>query len=105
MPTSQKIIVQTKKWITDVVVDCHFCPFAAQAIKAQKVHYEVVTDTAMESCLSAVLRELTRLDDDTAIETTFLIFPGPFAQFDDFLGLVALAEQRLKQKNTVAFIN
>jgi hypothetical protein len=98
MPTCPKIIEQTKKWIADVVVACHFCPFAAQVIKEEKVHYEVATDTAMESCLSAVLRELTRLDDDNTIETTFLIFPGAFAQFDDFLGLVALAEQRLKQK-------
>lgn len=98
MPTSQKIIEQTIKWIAEVVVACHFCPFAAQVIKEQKVHYEVATDTTMESCLSTVLRELTRLDNDSNIETTFLIFPGAFAQFDDFLGLVALAEQRLKQK-------
>jgi uncharacterized protein len=101
MPTSPKIIEQTKKWIADVVIACHFCPFAAQVIKEKKVHYEVATDNAMESCLSAVVRELTRLDDDNTIETTFLIFPGSFAQFDDFLGLVALAEQRLKQKSYV----
>ena len=98
MPTSLKIIEQTKKWIVDVVVACHFCPFAAQIMKDQKVHYEVVTDTAMASCLDAVLRELTRLDDDNTIETTFLIFPVAFEQFDDFLGFVALAEQRLNQK-------
>jgi uncharacterized protein len=98
MPTSQKIIEQTKKWIADVVVACHFCPFAAQVIKEKKVHYQIATDTAMASCLGAVLRELTRLDGDNTIETTFLIFPVAFAKFDDFLGLVALAEQRLKQK-------
>jgi uncharacterized protein len=98
MPSSQKIIAQTNKWIADVVVACHFCPFAAQVINAQTVHYEVVTDTAMDSCLGAVLRELTRLDGDNTIATTILIFPEGFAQFDDFLGLVALAEQRLKQK-------
>ena len=101
MPTSQKIIEQTKKWIADVVVACHFCPFAAQVIKEKKVHYEVTSDIAMESCLGAVLGELTRLDDDTNIETTFLIFPGAFAQFDDFLGLLALAEKQLKQKRYV----
>ena len=98
MPTSQKIIEQTKKWIADVVVACHFCPFAAQVMKEEKIHYEVATDIAMESCLGAMLREFKRLDDDNTIETTFLIFPAAFAQFDDFLGLVALAEQRLKQK-------
>jgi hypothetical protein len=98
MPTPQKIIAQTKKWIADVVVACHFCPFAAQVIKQNKVHYEVDTHIAMDSCMNAVLRELTRLDDDNNIETTFLIFPVAFSQFDDFLGLVALAEKLLKQK-------
>jgi uncharacterized protein len=98
MLTHPKIIEQTKKWIADVVVACHFCPFAAQAIKEQKVHYEVATETAMASCLDAVLRELTRLDGDNTIETTFLIFPEALAEFDDFLDFVALAEQRLMQK-------
>jgi uncharacterized protein len=98
MPTTQKIIVQTQKWIADVVVACHFCPFAAQAIKAKKIHYEVAGHTEIESCLGAVLIELARLEDDSDIETAFLIFPAAFAQFDDFLGLVALAEQRMKQK-------
>ncbi len=98
MPTTPIIIEQTKKWIADVVVACHFCPFAAEVIKAQTVHYEVATDTEMESCLGAMLREFNRLDDDNTIETSFLIFPEAFAEFDDFLGLVALAEQLLKQK-------
>jgi uncharacterized protein len=101
MPNSAKIIAQTQKWIADVVVACHFCPFAAQVIKAQKVHYQVATDSAMESSLSELMRELRRLDDDNSIETTFLIFPEAFAQFDDFLGLVALAEKQLKQKRYV----
>jgi hypothetical protein len=98
MPTKQKTIEQSKKWIMDVVVACHFCPFAAQIIKENKVHYEVTTDREMESCLKAVLRELSRLDGDKTIETTFLIFPETFAQFDNFLNFVALAEKRLKQK-------
>jgi hypothetical protein len=48
MPTFPKIIEQTKKWIV-TMVGCHFYPFAAQVIKEYKIHYEVVTDTAMAS--------------------------------------------------------
>ncbi len=98
MATSHKIIGQTKKWIADVVVACHFCPFAAQVIKEQKVHYEVDTHIAVDGCMDAVLRELIRLDGDNNIETTFLIFPEAFARFDDFLDLVTLAEKLLKRK-------
>lgn len=47
--------------------------------------------------MDAVLRELIRLDNDADIETSFLIFPHTFTQFDDFLDLVALAEALLKR--------
>lgn len=97
MPSSQQIIDQTRKWINDVVVACHFCPFAAQVVKQKKVHYEVETGTGSDACMDAVLRELIRLDNDAGIETSFLIFPHTFIQFDDFLDLVSLAEALLKQ--------
>ncbi|MGJ0516093.1 MAG: DUF1415 domain-containing protein [Methylomicrobium sp.] len=97
MHSSQQIIDQTKKWIDDVVVGCHFCPFAAQVVKQKKVHYEVETGTDSGACMDAVLRELIRLDNDAGIETSFLIFPYSFTQFDDFLDLVSLAEALLKQ--------
>jgi hypothetical protein len=101
MPTSRQIIEQTKKWIDDVVVACNFCPFAAQVVKQKKVHYEVETSTGSDTCMGAVLRELTRLDNDINIETSFLIFPYTFIQFDDFLELVSLAEELLKQNGYV----
>jgi hypothetical protein len=39
------------------------------------------------------------LDNDTNIETGFIIFPNAFQQFDDYLDLVFFAEQLLKEKN------
>ncbi|HEX6168327.1 MAG TPA: DUF1415 domain-containing protein, partial [Chitinophagaceae bacterium] len=40
---------------------------------------------------------MKRLDNDATIETSFLIFPNAFQKFDDYLDLVALAENRLKR--------
>lgn len=97
MPSSEHIINQTKKWVDEVVVACNFCPFAAQVVKQKKVHYEVETGTGSDACMEAVLRELIRLDNDAGIETSFLIFPYTFTQFDDFLDLVSLAEALLKR--------
>jgi hypothetical protein len=97
MHSSQQVIDQTKKWIDEVVVGCHFCPFAAQVVKQKKVHYEVETGTDSDACMEAVLRELIRLENDADIETSFLIFPYTFIPFDDFLDLVSLAEAHLKQ--------
>ena len=97
MLTSALIIEQTKKWINDVVVGCNFCPFAANVVKQQKVHYRVETSPVLNTCLDSFMQEVIRLDDDINIETSFLIFPDSFQQFDDYLNLVSLAEKLLKK--------
>ena len=98
MVPSQQIIDQTKNWITKVVIGCNFCPFAAKVIKQQTVFYKVETATAIEDCLETFLQEVTRLNNDSSIETAFLIFPNTFERFDDYLDLVSMAEKLLKQK-------
>lgn len=99
MKTTEQIIVQTKKWITDVVIGCNFCPFAAKEIKKQTVHYQVENSNNKAASLDAFLQECIRLDEDEDIVTTLLIFPDGFQQFDDFLDLLAAAEDLLIQNN------
>ncbi len=98
MQEAQQIIDQTKRWVKDVVVGCNFCPFAANAIKQQTIHYQVEDSKDAETCLEALLTEITRLDDEATIETSFLIFPNTFQLFDDYLDMVSVAEKLLKQK-------
>jgi hypothetical protein len=97
METSQQIIDQTKKWINDVIVGCNFCPFAANVMKQQSVHYQV--DNSLSSIFSSLsfLTEITRLDNEEAIETIFLIYPNSFKKFDDYLDMVTLAEDALEE--------
>ena len=97
MMTSEQIIDQTKKWIVDVVVNCNLCPFAAHVVKQQTIFYKVVTSIDQEVCLDSFVYEMQRLDNDESIETTFLIFPGTFEKFDDYLYLLSLAEKLLKR--------
>jgi hypothetical protein len=96
--SEEQIIHQTKKWVTDVVVGCNFCPFAAKEIRQNTVHYQVETSTSIEVCLESFIRECYRLDENKNIETSFLILPQAFERFDDYLDLVSLAEQLLKQE-------
>ncbi len=96
MPTSNQIIQQTKKWINEVVIGCNFCPFAANVVKQKAVHYQVETSDAIKDCLTSFVKEIKRLDDDSSIETSFLIFPNTFQNFDDYLVLVTKAEKQLK---------
>lgn len=98
MTSSETVIEHTKKWITTVVIGCNFCPFASQVIKRNTVFYQVEAATKTEICLQSLLREVTRLDEDDYIETSFLIFPNHFKTFDSYLDLVAVAEKLLKQK-------
>jgi uncharacterized protein len=95
MPTNQQVIDQTKKWITDIVIGCNFCPFAAHVVKQGSIHYQVEKATTFDSAIAAFIKEMTRLDDDAGVETVFLIFPNSFKEFDDYLDLVALAEKAL----------
>lgn len=95
MSTSEKIIDQTKKWITDVVVGCNFCPFAAREVKRGSIHYRVLHEAEISSVLAAVAQAMRELDEDRTIETTLLIIPQGLENFDQYLDLLAEAEDRL----------
>ena len=94
---SGQIIDRTKKWIIDVVIGCNFCPFAANVVKQKTIFYKVEENKEVETCLASFVLEMERLDNDPAIETSFLIFPNAFQQFDDYLDLVSLAEELLER--------
>jgi len=96
--TTDQIIAQTRKWITDVVVACNFCPFAAREVKRSSIHYQVETANSTEQCLTTFLQECKRLDEQPDIETVLIIFPQSFQAFDQYLDLVGLAEKLLKKK-------
>jgi len=97
MDTTEEVIRQTKKWVTDVVAGCNFCPFVSKEIKQNTIHYQVEYAVDTAHCLQAFLNECTRLDEEK-IETSLLIFPNGFPKFDDYLDLVALAEKLLKKE-------
>ena len=92
MITPELAITQTKKWINDVVIGCNFCPFAAKVVKQQTVHYQVQSSSDMAEVLSSLMLEVQRLDDTELIETSFLILPDSFGDFNTYLDLVDKAE-------------
>ena len=98
MISEDQFITQTKKWITDVVIGCNFCPFAAREIKNNTVRYQVEFSTDLNICLQSFLLECKRLDSDEKIETTLIIFPAAFQNFDDYLDFLGLAEKLLKKE-------
>jgi hypothetical protein len=75
-----------------VVIGCNFCPFAAKAMLRKSIRYVVLPEVTLESSLEAFVEELRYLDRTDDIETTLVIFPNHFADFEQYLDLVELAE-------------
>lgn len=92
------IIQQTKNWIENVVIGCNFCPFAAREFKSNRIHYKVSEHHEIADILMDVMDESLRLDNDSSIETSFLILPQGFNDFHEYLHLVNLAEKLLKKQ-------
>lgn len=96
---TDSIISKTKKWITDVVVGCNFCPFAAKEVKKDSIHYAVLQQATKKTVLETVMQMIYQLDDNENIETSFLIIPDSFLAFDEYLDLVGLVERLIEKEN------
>ena len=92
---STHIIAQTQRWIETVVIGHQFCPFASHVFVADTIHYQVSVQEQLETCLQALVAECQRLDNDQDIETTLIIYPQGYADFDLFLEMLELAENLL----------
>ncbi len=88
-----KVIEQTINWLKSVVIDCNFCPFAAKAMLKQSIRYVVLSDVTVEGSLERFAKELQFLDNAEEIETTLIIFPNNFSDFEEYLDMVELAEE------------
>ena len=98
MNSDNLIIVQTAKWISDVVIGCNFCPFAAREIDKGSVVYIVVNSKDLKAVLESLSRAFEQLDIDTKIETILLIIPKGFQSFSAYLQLLALSESFLQKE-------
>ncbi len=88
---SEKIIAQTKYWLEHVVIGLNFCPFARPVFEQGNIHYQVSDAQSLECCLEDLIAEAERLDRQSEIETTLLIFEHSLLDFDDFLDVVEIA--------------
>jgi hypothetical protein len=91
-----KAIEDTKKWLKTVVIAHNICPFAKRVFDADGIYFAVENSTDMEMCLENLIDECARLDENENIETTLLIYPKAFANFDEYLDFVEIAERLLE---------
>lgn len=93
------IIQQSQKWLEDVVIKHNFCPFAKRELLKGRIHFEVTLHDNIEECLEALIAACEQLDENKSIETSLLILPHGFNDFEQYLDLLDYADRLLEAQN------
>lgn len=88
-------IEATRSWLKTVIISHNICPFAKRELDKGSVNFAVELSTDLEQCLLNLILECEKLDQEPAIETSLLIYADAFADFDDYLDFLGLAEALL----------
>ncbi len=96
---TKQIIKQTEVWLGSFIIKYNICPFARREYELGRIHYAVIESNDTKKCLELFFEECIRLDSGMEIETTLVIFPHHFLQFEDYLDFLALAETLLIEQN------
>ncbi len=83
--------IAVKSWIDKVIIGLNFCPFAKKEIERESVRYAISPSTQANDALSHLLEELALLDNQLDIQTTLLVFPQGFNDFEKYLDMLELA--------------
>jgi len=86
-----------KSWIDKVIIGLNFCPFAKKEMERNTVRYAIFPTTQVNEALGNLLEELALLDQQQDIQTTLLVFPLGFADFETYLDMLELASSLIEQ--------
>ncbi len=95
----QSVIAQTQRWIADVVIGLHLCPFARRAFDGALIRYAVTDAADTKSLRAALAVEVRSLTETPAgqVETAFLIHPNALADFLDYNDFVVESEDLIAE--------
>jgi hypothetical protein len=94
----QAVVSSTERWLTSFVIAFNICPFARREQEKGSIRYRSARPDTLEEALQTLVDECIYLDASPDTETTLLIFPEGFDNFDDYLDMLAIAEQLLIQQ-------
>ena len=101
--SEQHIIQQTKNWVKDIVIGLNLCPFASRPFNDNTIEYTVALkhddNPLIEQHLYQLADCFNKLDETADIETSLLIFPEGYSDFDKYLDLLDIANQLLVDLN------
>ena len=87
-------IAETRAWVRRAVIGLNLCPFARAVDVKDQIRYVFSDATDAETLLATLVVELQRLADTDAelVDTTMVIHPRVFADFEDFNDFLELAD-------------
>jgi hypothetical protein len=94
-------IAQTRAWVRRAVVGLNLCPFARAVDVKDQVRYVHSDATDAETLLATLCVELQRLADTAPeqVDTTMIVHPRVFADFEDFNDFLELADAAVEDLN------
>lgn len=97
--TDQQVISVTQAWLKSFIIAFNICPFAQREQQRDSIRYRVATPEDLENALEILVEECVYLDANPDTETTLLIFPEMFVDFEEYLDMVAIAERLMIVQN------
>ena len=87
-------IAETRAWVRRAVIGLNLCPFARAVDVKEQIRYVFSDATDAETLLATLVVELQRLadTDPELVDTTMVIHPRVFADFEDFNDFLELAD-------------
>ena len=94
-------IAETRAWMRRAVIGLNLCPFARAVDVKDQIRYVFSEATDAETLLATLVVELQRLADTEPelVDTTMLIHPRVFADFEDFNDFLELADAAVEDLN------
>ena len=94
---ADEVEVIVKSWIDKVIIGLNFCPFAKKEMERNTVRYTISSAIRVDVALDHLLEELAILDQQLDIQTTLIVFPIGFTDFESYLDMLELANSLMSQ--------
>lgn len=88
----EQIVARVERWVEAVVIGLNLCPFASSVLRRGQLNIVVSDSNTMAECLQQLADEADALVAGDLQATTVFVLPEGFADFDDYLDLLAMAE-------------
>jgi len=99
LPDAARVVAETRAWMRRAVIGLNLCPFARAVDAKDQVRYVATAAADAESLLRVLVDELQWLAeaDPAEVDTTLLVHPRAFADFEAFNDFLELADAAVEE--------